>query len=52
MKPSSQIFCHSNNNVYFGQNILFKQTGNIKIGDTIAVIKAKPSILDAASILE
>ena len=42
----------ANNNVYFGQNILFKQTGNIKIGDTIAVIKAKPSILDAASILE
>jgi uncharacterized protein len=34
-----------NNKIYFGQNILFRQTGSIKAGDTIAIIKTKPPVL-------
>lgn len=33
-----------NNKIYFGQNLLFKQTGKISIGDDIAVIKRKASV--------
>jgi len=31
-----------NNKIYFGQNILYKQTGTIKVGDIIKTIKSKP----------
>ena len=31
-----------NNKIYFGQNILYKQTGQLKVGNVIAIIKAKP----------
>ena len=31
-----------NNKIYFGQNILYKQTGNIKVGDVIETVKTKP----------
>jgi uncharacterized protein len=31
-----------NNKIYFGQNILFGQTGEIKTGDTIEIIKTGP----------
>lgn len=30
-----------NNKIYFGQNLLFNQTGNIKVGDNLEVIKRK-----------
>lgn len=32
--------------IYFGQNMLFKQTGLISIGDTIAMVSSKPSIFN------
>ena len=31
-----------NNKIYFGQNILYKQTGNIKVGHVIETLKSKP----------
>ncbi len=31
-----------NNKIYFGQNILYKQTGTIKVGDVIETVKSKP----------
>jgi uncharacterized protein YcbX len=40
------------NKIYFGQNILFKQTGCIRQGDTINIIKIKPSALDSVKISE
>lgn len=30
------------NKIYFGQNILYKQTGQLKVGNVIAIIKANP----------
>jgi uncharacterized protein YcbX len=40
------------NKIYFGQNILFKQTGMIKVGDTLKIIATKPRVLaDDAYIL-
>jgi uncharacterized protein YcbX len=40
------------NKVYFGQNILFKQAGMIKVGDTLKIIATKPRVLaDDAYIL-
>ena len=33
-----------NNKIYFGQNLLFTQTGKISVGDTIKVVKNKPGI--------
>lgn len=34
-----------NNKIYFGQNLLFKQTGKIKAGNAIKVIKSKERVL-------
>lgn len=34
----------ANNKIYFGQNMLLKQTGWIKVGDTMEVISSKPSV--------
>lgn len=34
-----------NNKIYFGQNMLFKQTGLLKVGDVIIIIKSKPPVL-------
>lgn len=31
-----------NSKIYFGQNILYKQTGNIKVGHVIETLKSKP----------
>ncbi len=31
-----------NNKIYFGQNILYGQTGSLKVGDIIEIIKSKP----------
>ncbi len=31
-----------NNKIYFGQNILYKQTGQLKVGNVIEAIKVKP----------
>jgi uncharacterized protein YcbX len=33
------------NNIFFGQNILFKQTGRLMVGDSLEIIKYKPRIL-------
>ena len=35
----------TNNKIYFGQNILFKQTGWLKQGDTIKIIKSKAAVM-------
>ncbi len=34
----------ANNKIYFGQNILCKQTGHLKVGDAIEIIKRKPPV--------
>ena len=34
---------HSNK-IYFGQNLLFKQTGNMKVGNSINIVKIKNSL--------
>jgi uncharacterized protein YcbX len=34
-----------NNKVYFGQNILYDNTGVLRIGDTIEIIKRKPAAI-------
>jgi len=35
----------ANNNIYFGQNILYKQTGVIATGDSIEMITSKPPVV-------
>jgi len=35
----------SNNKIYFGQNIIFKQTGLISKGDAIEMIASKPPVV-------
>ncbi|MEO5893213.1 MAG: MOSC N-terminal beta barrel domain-containing protein [Ferruginibacter sp.] len=35
----------SNNKIYFGQNMLLGQTGFLKVGDAIEIIKTKPAAL-------
>lgn len=42
-----------NNKVYFGQNILYKQTGKISTGDPIVLISSKPAAdFDTAAIVQ
>lgn len=35
----------ANNKIYFGQNVLFKQTGQLKVGDPIDVISTRSAVL-------
>ncbi|MEP7143300.1 MAG: MOSC N-terminal beta barrel domain-containing protein [Ferruginibacter sp.] len=39
-----------NNKVYFGQNILFDQTGHLKVGDTIEMISSKAPVLFTSAV--